>query len=323
MKTKIFSFVKISENSIVASVRIARFISETLDLAIINDESISDEPLDILIIINGAYAFSGPSILASLGKAIEEAGRVVWVQNDYTVIPPKDESGAESPFRKAFRNRFAAGKPATDYWTTCLDMSRPGVAKTGHRIGERSRYINWNALTTWVMKSKTMSTRKHSESLIYYGAFRKDRVHYFDRYFAAPTVPTVISCPNNKFDHYTRVIHETKLESLPDYISEFGLGLYLEDKRSHREFHSPANRFYEMLSAGLPMVFQPEAMRMMEKAGYEISQWVVFSTKDIPAMMEKREQILIDQRTEWLNIAISSRESLPGDVKSAWEFIQS
>lgn len=319
MKAKIFSFVKVADDSMVASVRIAKFVSEKLQLPIVCDNSIADEPLDVLIIINGAYAFS--SALESLGAAIEQAGRVVWVQNDYTVIPPKDESGAESPFRKAFRTRHHRGQPAVDYWTTVQTMTRPGVAPSGHRIGDRSQYINWNCLTTVEREVRPWSERSCPGSMLYYGSFRKGRKKYFDRYFSAPLVPVVISCPNSKFEaEYTNanVSHESKLYDLYDYLSHFGLGLYIEDKDSHLNFHSPANRFYEMLSAGLPIVFQPEAAKMMAKAGFEIEDFEVWNADDVPNMMEKAQDIGADQRNRWWSKVLADRQALDTILDSIW-----
>jgi hypothetical protein len=78
------------------------------------------------------------------------------------------------------------------------------------------------------------------------------------------------------------------------------LGLYLEDDRSHREFHSPANRFYEMLSAGLPMVFQPEAVLQMAVAGYDIAPYVAASGSDaLNRALRQREAIGAAQRAAW------------------------
>jgi hypothetical protein len=326
MKAKIFSFVKVSESSIIASVRIARFVSETLGIPICWDASIREgECLDVLIIINGAYAFSGSEVLESLGEAIQTSKLVVWVQNDYTIIPPKDESGAESPFRKAFRLRAEWGLHPVIYWTTCKDMARPGVAKSGHRIGDYSGYINWNSLTMEPFKAKPMGDRVAANSLIYYGAYRKDRAKYFDRYFKSPLVDTVISCPTKKFEaQYVGLLHlqfETKLVNLYDYISEFGMGLYLEDKKSHVEFHSPANRFYEMLSVGLPIAFQPESQRMMEKAGYDISDWILWNSAEAPQMMERKQEIMDAQYQAWYPQAMNEKDALTTRLKELWSLI--
>ncbi len=322
MNAKIFSFVKVSDSSIVASVRIARFIRDTLGIPVCWEECIAEQPLDVLLIVNGAYAFSGSGLLGALGKAIDEAKRVVWIQNDYTIIPPKDQSGAESPFRKAFRMRHDRKAAKIDYWTTCEAMSMPGVARTGHHIGTSSCYINWNCLTTDIREPKPHADRIFPKTLLYYGSHRKERVRYFDRYFKTPSVDTLISCPNKKFQenyHGLRIIHETKLEDVYGYLGECGLGLYLEDRRSHDEFHSPANRFYEMLSAGLPMVFQPESIRMMKKAGYDISDWILWKAEEIEPKMDAREQILEQQRRAFVDHVMMERNHLPHLVNEAWK----
>ncbi len=323
MTSKIFSFVKISDDSIVASVRIARFITNTLGLPIVWDESIAAEKLDALIIVNGAYAFSGNSILEALGRAIEDAGVVIWIQNDYTVIPPKDVAGAESPFRRAFRNRHErTKKPSVSFWTTVEVMSRPdSTAPSGHLCGEHSCYVNWNALTLDLdaPPPKPWADRACPGSMLYYGSFRKDREREFDRYFSAPGVPTVFSCPTRKAEErYPLLTHETKLVDLRSYLSEFGLGLYLEDKKSHVEFHSPANRHYEMLSAGLPMVFQPESMKMMRKAGYDVSPYVLWRADEAPGLMSNARELLTLQRAQWMTRAIEERRELEPTLRKAW-----
>lgn len=321
LKAKIFSFVKCSADSMIASVRISRFISETLDVPLVWDESIADEPLDVLIIVNGAYAFAGNTLLAALGTAIESASRVVWGQNDYTIIPPKDESGAVSPFRAAFRTRHAQGMSPVDYWTTIKTMTTPGRAPTGHIIGPESIYVNWNALTFDPTYAPIDDKRASEGNLLYYGAFRKDRARYFTRYFTEPQAPTVISCPNKKFEYFAAPLikHESRIiGNMSPYLARHGLGLYLEDVKSHSEFHSPANRFYEMLSAGLPMVFQPEATKMMSRAGYDVDDYVVWNANDIPKAMDQRVMIGAEQRDRWRRKAVVEYASLAPLITAHW-----
>jgi hypothetical protein len=86
---------------------------------------------------------------------------------------------------------------------------------------------------------------------------------------------------------------------------------------SHSEFHSPANRFYEMLSAGLPMVFQPECGSTMRKAGYNPEPWFVEKPRHVALAMAKKHDILIEQRKQWLEKARSERENLPSQLKAA------
>ncbi len=301
MKAAIFSFVKISETSMVASVRIARFIAERYHLPIHTDENLLGPHLDLLIVVNGAYGFS--KHLATLATAVKRARRVVWVQNDFTIIPPKDDSLGVSPFRAAFRERREMGKPHMDFWTTCEDWSS---------FTPLSRYVNWNALTfdeNYDPKVIAKRRKNTSDFLLYYGSYRhasgkSSRLRYFDRYFADPQVPTTISSPAKQFrEKYTssKITHMGVFDlDFFNMLGTAGLGLYIEDRMSHERFHSPANRFYEMLSAGLPMVFQPEAESMMKRAGYDISNYTASSASAVKRLMARREEIGELQRKEWI-----------------------
>lgn len=311
MRAKIFSFVRVSDSSMVASVRIARFVSQTLDIPVVDDDTIADERLDLLIIVNGAFAFC--KYLPELGQAILGAKRLVWVQNDYTIIIPKAESGAESPFRKAFRNRREAGKPDADFWTTCEDNTR---------ATKMSRYVNWNCLTYDDQKQSVIERRRANagDDLFYYGSFRVGRRKNFDRYFLAPRVPVTISSPSRKFmDAYPAARHEDPVrENFYETLGTHGMGLYLEDKASHSNFHSPSNRLYEMFSAGLPILFQPECGSMLRKAGYDPSPWQASSPLEVQRMFERRAEVGAQQRETWLKQMRAEYAGLPGAVVAAY-----
>lgn len=327
MNAAIFSFVKTYDNSIIASVKLAKFLSSVLELPIFekNGDPVP-EGLDVLIIVNGAYAFAGKDVLEQLGSAIDTARRVVWVQQDYTVIPPKDEGSAESPFRKAFRDRHARGAPSVDYWTTCESYSRSGRAPTGHICGDGSRYVNWNVLTFDPdLKPVAFDERAFKDSMIYYGSYRvltssnrKDRGPYFKRYLTAPQVKTTISCPTTKFVEagylHDNIKHLDRFDTRLD-LRHYALGLYLEDQMSHKEYHSPANRFYEMLSAGVGIVFQPEAQRMLAKADIDTSQFTLWNADEAPAKMLQAREIGLMQREMWWKKCRVERESLAQRVR--------
>jgi hypothetical protein len=314
-KTKIFTFIKDSPNSMVASLKIARFISHQLELPIVDDSHIADESLRTLIIVNGAFAFCAH--LPALGKAIFEARNVVWVQNDYTIVMPKEESGAESPFRKAFRDRKAAKKSPANYWTTVAVNARATVF---------SSYVNWNCLTFDTKRNdKTIAERrkKSQDNLIYYGSFRRGRVDAFDTYFKHPKMKVVISSPSKKFYENYKDDHITCIGPFTDAdfyqaLGSYGMGLYLEDEASNKEFHSPPNRFYEMLSAGLPMVFAPGAGTMLRKAGYNPEPWEASSSLAIARIMDKREIIRKDQWHQWGDTAANERMNLENHLQAAW-----
>jgi hypothetical protein len=326
---KIFSFVKITEGTRIASTNIAKFISRVLEIPHCHDESVdADGPLETLIIVGGAFGFAGSDILEHLALAIGQARDVIWVQNDYTVIPPKDDSGAVSPFRAAFRERYQrTGQPSVSFWTTCEFMAKPGLSSSGHRCGARSAYVNWNALAMDDREVVPWAERSRKDSMIYYGSYRvgaspgaaASREKYFDRYFTEPAMKSVISSPSDKFgERYDKVHHEPKQLDLGAYLRDFGLGLYIEDKKSHDEFHSPANRFYEMLSAGLPMVFQPEARKMLMRAGYDIDDYLAWNSLEVAEFGRKAQEVGLSQHGRWYERAWMECRSLESRLKELW-----
>lgn len=289
MNNAIFSFSKPVPNSTVISNHIAIFLQNLLGLPIYYDASIRYARPDILFIVNGAFAFC--DCLEDLAVAILDAERVVWIQNDYTIKPPKMEGDAQSPFRKAFVLRAEEGKPSTDYWTTV----RPNASKTRF-----SEYINWNMLT---YADTGMKFNRSPQDLFYYGAYRVNRERYFDRYFGyRPFRNITISSTSKKFvqRYGDRVTVEPGIprDVFFQALHCHGLGLYIEDPKSHLEYHSPANRFYEMLSASLPMVFQPESQQMLAHAGFDITPFIVQNRRDINLAMSTRKSIWRKQR-DW------------------------
>src|SRR5580765_1724464 len=121
MKAKAFSFIKISDQSMVASVKVARYIRDELQVPLTDNDDVAEGAMDVLIIINGAYGFCGH--LPALGEAIQKAKRIVWVQQDYSIVPPINNGKATSPFRRAFVIRKEQKKSHLEFWSTCARES--------------------------------------------------------------------------------------------------------------------------------------------------------------------------------------------------------
>jgi hypothetical protein len=312
MKTALFSFIPVSSRSMVASTRIALFLQEQLGIEAIWDERIEGHTdLDILFIVNGAFAFC--KALESLSIAILGAKRIVWVQNDYTIVPPINNGKATSPFRRAFVARKETGKSHLEFWTTCEKESKATPL---------SCYINWNCLT---LREKPLRDGFHHKDVGYYGSFRNGRIKAFERYFKHPKCKMVISSPSKKFAEIYRdshITHTAVTEDLLHWLSERGLGLYLEDRKSHYEFHSPPNRFYEMLSAGCPMAFEQEAGATLRKAGYNPADYSVENNLQLVRMLDDRDKIKRQQLERWYSIARAENNMLSKKVKAAYKLLE-
>lgn len=313
----IYSFAKYKKDSMVASHRISKYLSDFIGCPIVDDERIADHPANVLIIVNSAYLYA-QKVLPYLAEKVVKADRIIWVQNDYSIVPPKITSNGTSPFRRCFVEREELGKERMSFWSACEDVCTPGKEFRGHYPGPLSTYMNWNVLTYY--EPETEPIKEHNGRLLYYGAFRANRRPYFDRYFDEPEIPVTISAPNMKFvdEYYSFLIeHEEKLD-LKNEIKKFGLGLYLEDKYSHRYFTSPANRFYEMLSLGLPMVFQHESQKNLARAGYDVEEYVAHPGSLIE-FMAQRDSIAASQQSEWCPIARREKITLSEKLKSFCE----
>lgn len=293
MRAAIWTFAKPSHGSIIASHRIAHALAKWGKMPIVYDltsASFVGYP-DTLFVVNGAYAFC--KHLPLLARLVVEAERVIWVQNDYTIIPPRFTSEGDSPFRAAFRKRHKRKLPPIEIWSTCE------APKFNEGWGRR-RYVNWNALTYDPLPWKKRAP--HGDDLFYYGSFRKDRVDAFKQYLWKPRYPVTINTPvPRKWEHFAfaDVQPATPGVSLRLECARHGLGLYIEDRRSHREFCSPANRFYEMLSAHLPMVFDKPTQKQLARADLDIGQWAVRDAADIRYCLRHRDEIRVAQHKEF------------------------
>lgn len=283
MTNMLFTFVPPSPTSKATGHTIARFIAKTLDLPMGWNKEHLDQDYDVLLLMPGSSAFC--NCREELAEKIITARRIVWIQDDYTQRPPAVDSKAESAYRAAFRIRHEKGLAPVDYWST---------VERNTALTDGSHYVNWNCLGYEPMKPLS----KYAKDLFYYGVWRPGREKFFDRVFSDPQVKTTISSkPGNEFERYTKCEH-VKIMSRPELIPELqrhGFGLCLEDDNSHRMFNSPPRRFYEMLSAGLPMLFQPESVAMFDKAGYDIRPFLIENSHDVKKFMKKRDDMAFEQ----------------------------
>lgn len=281
----VIHLTKCKPNSMIASARIARFISAQTGADLVDCAELAEPKYKTLFIVNGPMAFS--DFLPEIAEMVNNCERIIWVQNDIIIKPPTTDptkTRAESPFRKAFA---AYGKPL-DYWTTL-----PSMVKT-----DGSAYINWNMLTYDPITQRETT----NDSLLYYGAFRDDRSYYFHKYLATNLYNVTVSAPvmaSKKFLALNpRIALAKPFTKLIEDISGYACTLYAEDTKSHKVYCSPANRFYECLSAGIPMLFDKNSASTLSQAGYDVGPYTVTSDRDILSKMQSLDSIRAEQ-SEW------------------------
>lgn len=295
-------------DSTIASAKIARFIRDTLDFKLVDTAEKAGSyvlaSIDNLIIVNGPMAFC--DFLHELGALVRNAKKVIWVQQDYTIMPPAAISKAASPFRKAFADRNL--RPI--FWTT--------VKK--NVVSELDRYINWNQLTWEVQPFPTLSVEP---TLFYYGAYREKREKDFITYFRHDLYKVRISTTPiraKKFNALNGAIDTVPPFTHLGYLPSCSAALYIEDAKSHTEFHSPANRFYEMISAGIPLLFDADTVPMLKQAGLEIEKdWVVYGPQSVLEKLKDPDWLQRQRILQRVRFSQNYREDLKNQLKVIWE----
>lgn len=290
MRAKIFTFVAPSERSKATGHDIARFLSDVTGVEMTHGPDVVEgkAPLDVLFIMSGAASFC--NCREALAVAILDARHVVWVQDDYSCEPTPIGSAAESPYRKAFIMRQISEKPI-HYWTT--------VRKNADRT-PGSAYVPWNMLG---YVPHRLPTREPENALVYYGVWRRGRRRAFERYFSNPIARTVISTkPGNEFSREFPKCEFAPIQSrpeLPGFLREFRAGLYIEDEKSSGEFHSPARRFYEMLGAGVAMLFDQGTVPMLLQSEINVEPYVVRNASEVATGLGWWKATRRDQAELW------------------------
>lgn len=293
MKDVVIHLTKCSYKSTVASIRIARWLSDLLDLQLIDSGGHVGD-YRIVFIVNSGSAFC--DFLPEVAEIVSRCKRMVWVQNDYTIYPP-------TQVRKVMNERPDL---IVERWSTVPTYpERYSKLKIWTRLPlQTTEYINWNKLTY-----KDLPTRPVLErGLFYYGAFRQDRAELFETYFGMEAeYPIIISASKKaekKFFDLNFVINFVgPMKNLQEDIQRYECTLYIEDGESNDIYCSLANRFYECLGARIPILFDSNSRPTMETAGYNLEiDEIVDDSDDIGEILlfpDKLVGIASSQHKRW------------------------
>lgn len=275
----VISFNKVSEGSILAHNKITRFISDCFggDILDSKEKYLANmmKPYDRVFIVNGLECFCDYRNEMRQFLEFHKNSKLYWATNDYKLTPSK-------PIREIME----AGD------TTLLSTVEESLHK--QKFYRKYQYINWNSLT--LNLSFDYKSVSKPGGLIYYGAFRKGREKYFEKYFAQDLYEVHISTTKTNVDDFL-AIDQDQIRFYPPFkwtnvISElcsFKFSIYLEDEASHKAYCSPANRFYECLSNGVVMLFDKSCKGTFDKAGIDISSYIVDSPQELAAKMKEIE----------------------------------
>lgn len=275
MKAAVLHVNETRPDATTPTLRIARFVADTLDIPLFcraeHIEEIYNTRCDVLFVKPGMLKFNNAreKLQHWVSKKVKH---IIHLENDYSF---------------AWDKRLGE---VSETWSTCEG---------------RDQYVNFNCIThnygSGIELPIPFKPVRH-KGLIYYGAYRKDRVPYFKRYFdKAPYDVTVSSFKGGKqfaeFGAETRGALKDRNEA-----ANWQLTIYMEDKTSHDLYTSPATRFYECVEMGLAQAIDKRAVHTLEKAGFEVPAWFQCKDRlDIEAILEDRswKDMRKKQRSMW------------------------
>jgi len=273
----VMHFTKCSRTSTIASARIASFIERTISqsfeepVELIHEAASAHHAADkhsILFVVNSPFGFCDWRDRAI--RIAENATSIIWVQNDYAIKPP-------SQFKKF-------GIKIDEWWTTCMDVA----------TGADGRYIDWNMLTyNDRLRQQGTEASQVIPGLLYFGAYRQGRQSSFEEYLNTVLYQVRVSTTRKNIEKFMQMNSHKTIKYYEPFqtlgqLVRFQTSIYIEDDGSHGQNHSLANRFYEMLSAGVAICIDEKASSIFKV--YDLPQWqdfVVSSAHDVRKVVEK------------------------------------
>lgn len=254
-----------NQSSIIASNRIARYLAMKSGAVLVDrKEACYPQPYDVIFIVNGAFLFC--DFREELKKLLQANKRFVWVGNDYAIEIPS-------------QIRFIKDLDFT-VW----------AAYENFKNYKQYIYTDWNKLT--YHGRGDLNRWKHL-GVSYFGAFREDRLSDFKKYFGAEVpYPVYVSTSMKGKDKFFELNHKIKFFDAGDVIRSMGAyqsTVYIEDESTHKIYCSPANRFYECLSAGVLQFFDSSTKGTFKRADIEIAPWIVDGPEQLRAALENSD----------------------------------
>jgi len=266
------------------TMRIARYAATYLKLPLIHNVETAavhaDTVFDTLFVKLGVLKFSNHREHAL--RIYGNAKRIVNLENDYSFVPDP---------------RLRKLHPKWRVWGTVpANVREHGGA-----------YVNWNVLT-WLYPrpwADKLPAYRPSEPgrLLYYGAYRPDRIASFERWLKAVPYPVVVGARATHIKKFKALDERIDVVNFrtPDALAQLrGTAIYLEDDTSHALYCSLANRFFECLQLGIPMLLDAAGARTYEAAKLpEWQRFVVESPDKVSGMLADSASIAREQRRLW------------------------
>ena len=184
-------------------------------------------------------------------------------------------------------------------------------------------FVNLNALLAGNAPSKPQKKRYGA---IYYGRWRQDRLVYFARYLQDAAYLSTSPKNMKVFAAHgcnPRYARAMSWEAGRETLRLFSASLYIEDVYTHTHYNCPANRYYEAIKCGVPMLTQAEAMGTWDRYGLGIDDWRI--VRNAAEMRSIAERLLrdsdfmasaLDKQAQWGERAVAEKQSVLEQIQA-------
>lgn len=237
---------------------VSRWLGELFNVKVV-DRYLEPIPHDIVIVVGSAALWCPWHDI--LTEVIKHSKRVIWVLQDYSVDVPTEVVNTQKEL---------------ECWSILKHNPYPN--RKSFSTLNFKHLINWN-LIVWSPQEFV----PHTESgLVYFGSFRKNRIDMFEKYLTGPYTVNICCSARNvaKFAEIGEFQHWPIMRDCAKELQKFQASVYIEDKFCRDKQYSPMNRFYECLSAGIPLWIDAACTCNLQQ--YPIQKnWIVDSAEDI------------------------------------------
>lgn len=275
----VITFNKFSEKQIVVSGKIASWISDLLKIKLIDTKQKATEALqsdiDTLFVVNGILVFC--DFRNEIKQLIEKAKKIVWIGNDYTC--------ALIPWAKAKSNLMRIA--AYDNFDNLKN----------HKVVDLNKLLH---------KSLPKKDFKY-EGMFYYGAYRKNRVDTFKKWFNHDMFDVYISTAQRNAADFNSINPAAKIYKatgeVQQFLRLFQSSIYIEDEKNTSGIGvCPANRFYEVIGSKVLLLCDIKSKNNLSRAGFWDDAFCVSSVLDYKKKLENWQELrekqisMFDQR---------------------------
>ena len=212
-----------------------------------------DEQFDIFLVSYGARYFDHEKFKRLYEN--QKNCRLGWITNDYNLAP-----------NSAFYNDF-------DFIISNHDQKK--------RWQKQNYYMmNLNSL---IYRNDIKRIAKKYDC-VYYGTFRENREHYFQKYLNTKNI--FLSCSKKNIRKFKfigcspRIIEKMHWEKDRETLRHFKKSLYIEDDKTHAWFSNVANRFYESLACWSIPLIDINCRSTFERSEFDVDDLIFINKID-------------------------------------------